>query len=122
MAKSKQDETRTFPGSWDAAIGAFGKASEAYIEAWLDWQQGVARFVGNRFEENRRTQHSMSECQNWSDLARLQQDWSESAAKAYIDELSRLQQIMGKLFRNSPLREVVAETGGYEPVPRKAAE
>ncbi len=121
MAKSTQDESRTFAG-WDAMIGTFGKASEAYLEAWLNWQQGVARFVGDRFEENRRMQHSMSECRSWSDLTRLQQDWTKTTAKAYVDELGRLPQIMAKLFRNGSLQQVAAETESYEPARRRAAE
>jgi hypothetical protein len=98
-----------------------------YVLAWklcttMTTTDVVARFVGDRFEENRRVQHSMSECQSWSDLAKLRQDWTETAAKAYIDELGRLPQIVAKHFRDGSLHQVVAETGSYGPARREAAE
>jgi hypothetical protein len=83
--------------AWNSKLTtALGHAGAAYTEAWLEWQQEVARFVGTRIDEDRVVQESLSECRDLHDMAKAQQDWAMRAAKDYISEATRLTQIASR--------------------------
>jgi len=108
--------------AWNAPVmAALGQASEACTQAWLEWQDEMTRFVNARLEENRRTRASFGECQTMSELARLQQEWSRNAIKAYIDEFGRLPQIAARFFQNGIQAQADAQSGAVEHT-RRAAE
>ena len=118
MAKAIENETR--PLNWESVMiwsgpfaTAIDRASEACLEGWREWQREVSRFVGARIEENRRLRQSLGACQNFEDIAKLQQDWSQAAIKSYIEEIGLLPQIAARCFHDGavkPAEDAVAET------------
>lgn len=83
--------------AWNGpAMATLGQAGEAYVKGCIEWQQEIARFIGARLEEDRRTQQSLSECRSLSDMAKVQQSWASAAAKAYAEEAGNLTQIVSR--------------------------
>lgn len=106
------------PSAWNNPFtAAFGKAGEAYFKACIDWQQEMARFVGVRFAEDRRTQETLAACSNFGDAFKAQQEWALTAAKTYAEEATRLAQIATRAL---PTDAIVAEQPRQTPHENRA--
>lgn len=83
--------------AWNGPMmAAFSRAGTAYAKGCIEWQQEVARFIGARLEEDRRAQQSLCECRSFDDMAKIQQSWIQTAAKAYAAEAENLTQIASR--------------------------
>ena len=83
--------------AWNGpAMAALGHAGEAYAKTCLEWQQEIARFIGERLGEDRRAQQSLGKCRSFVDVAQVQQNWALTAAKAYAEETGNLTQIVSR--------------------------
>jgi hypothetical protein len=129
MTLEGKNETPTLRGYLDRAIrlngttlAAFSAASEAWLEASLYWQQSMARFVGARMKDSARVRQSFSACQNWDELFRLQQDWCETSASAYINEIILLPKFAAKFFHGASRFLPSAEVKAFAAPRQHAAE
>ncbi len=104
MTKHSTNGQSSIPAApWDALtawngpiMAVFGQAGEAYAKGCIEWQQELARFIGERLGEDQRAQQSFSKCRSFSDVANVQQSWALTAAKAYAEGASNLTQIMSR--------------------------
>ena len=74
---------------------------EACTKACLEWQEEWLRFVGARLKSDAEAQKSLSECDNLSDAAKIQQDWFAAASRAYLEEAGKLMQITTRAAHDS---------------------
>lgn len=72
------------------AFEAWIHGGEAYVRAWLAWQQEVLCFFGSRLRWDGQVSAALSKCRTLSEVAEVQQDWAISTARDYLDEINRL--------------------------------
>lgn len=82
------------------AFDAFTRVGEACTKACVAWQEEVMRFAGDRLKKDSELGQSMTACQNWADLAKVQQEWAAATARDYAEEAARLTQLATKLTRD----------------------
>lgn len=106
-----------FPAAlYETYAGPLGEAMNRYrramVKAVADWQQEVARFVGQRAEHDRRTAQSAARCDSLRALLDLQQSWAREAAADYIEEARKLQTLSTEITRAAwtPLSTWLAES------------
>lgn len=77
------------------------RVGEACTKACASWQEEMVRFAGDRLKKDGELGQSLSTCQSWSDLTRLQQEWAAAMARDYAEEATRLTQLATKLAQDS---------------------
>ena len=87
-----------------AASDSLTRAGEACNKACLDWQQEMARFATARWESDGQFGQKLLSCQNWADVAKVQQEWAAALARDYFNEATRLFGFILKLGTDSALR------------------
>lgn len=108
------------------------QASESYAKAWLEWQEELVGFVSTRLREDLDLRKAIVGKRNLPDAIKLQQDWAIAAGHAYLDEASKLGEIMSRVVRNgasswseaaqSALAQGSPQGGGKTPRASVAAE
>lgn len=76
------------------------RAGESYAKAWLEWQEELVGFVSTRLREDLDLRKAIVGQRNLSDAIKLQQDWAIAAVHAYLDEASKLGEIVSRAARN----------------------
>lgn len=75
----------------------FAAAGENYAKACQAWQQEIVRFTVNRFQNDSVFGQKLATCQNWTDAAKVQQEWAAAMAQDFMDEGNRLAQLATSL-------------------------
>jgi len=70
---------------------------QACLEAWLGWQQELARFAGLRLGHNRHTWDVLLSSRDVTGVLQAQQEWAVRAATDYAQETARLAQLATSL-------------------------
>ncbi|TSD82935.1 phasin family protein [Mycobacterium sp. KBS0706] len=78
----------------------FARAGEAYAKAWLEWQEELVGFVSTRLREDLDLRKSIVGQPNLSEAIKLQQDWAIAAVRDYLDEASKLGEIVSRFVRD----------------------
>lgn len=85
--------------AWNGPMfAAISQAGEAWTQVWLECHREMTRFIGERLDEDRRVRNSLSECRTVGEFTKLQQDWSQKAARDYAEEFGRFPQMAAKFF------------------------
>jgi hypothetical protein len=79
---------------------ALALSGKACAKACFAWQEEVMRFASDRLKKDSEFGRSMSTCQNWTDLAKLQQQWAAVAAQDYVAEANRLAQLASEVTQD----------------------
>ena len=109
--KTQPQASSEFPDLMQIGPVMIFKASMAYWQVLLDWQQETLRFLSHRLQKDARLDDALAHSGSFLDLIKVQQDWAASALKEYVTE-------SGKLF-SMVNREILPKTAD---VVSKAAE
>jgi hypothetical protein len=71
----------------------FARASQAYLQGITSLNSEVADFVAERWRCDLNLSQSIAHCENWAQVASLQQDWIRRAAQDYLGEVTKLMQL-----------------------------
>lgn len=75
---------------------AFMSAARAYWEAVGAVNGELADFVTKRLEHDADLGRSLTDCDSWETMARLQQDWARTAMAEYASEAASLMQLCSR--------------------------
>lgn len=76
------------------------QVGETYGQAWLEWQEALVGFTTRRLREDLDFRKSLAKTGNLTDVIKLQQDWATTTVRAYLDETSKLGEIVNRLIHN----------------------
>lgn len=78
-----------FNGPMDAVM----RTTESYGKACLAWHEEILRFAAERLQRDSELGHALASTRNWTDAAKLHQEWATSTLRDYTTETSRLFEI-----------------------------
>ncbi len=76
------------------------QVGETYGQAWLEWQKALVGFTTRRLREDLDFRKSLVKTGNLTDVIKLQQDWATTTVRAYLDETSKLGEIISRVIHN----------------------
>jgi hypothetical protein len=94
-----------------SAIEVFVEACQAYANGMASLNGDMMNFVRARAARDAELGQALSRCDDWADVANLQQEWAKQTAEDYLKEAQRLMALASKVANE-----------GWEPVRRRADE
>lgn len=76
------------------------RTGASYTKAWLDWQEELVGFVSTRLREDLDLRKAIVGQPNLSDAIKLQQEWAIVGVRDYLDEASKLGEIVSRFIRD----------------------
>jgi hypothetical protein len=90
---NKTEPVAPFAPASAAIAAGLGRTAEISAQVSLKWQREMTDFMLARMQADLELQRSAAECKNIFDLIRLQQRWTQAAARSYLEESRRLGEI-----------------------------
>ena len=84
-----------------AALELFAQACQAYAAGIAALNGELMGFVTARIDRDVKLGQALSQCQNWSDVVGLQQQWAQQATQEYLTEAGRVTDLASKLVKES---------------------
>jgi hypothetical protein len=114
--QTRPSDPSTAPTPFSAAAWANGpmldalmRTGEACNKACRAWQEEAVRFTTARLESDIELGRKLFTCGNWTEAAKLQQDWVVSMAQDYLNEANRIVQLSSELGTET-MRPVAPES------------
>lgn len=95
-SKPKTEDTiRTLPS---AMVGSGLPMAVGYVavQAWMEMGTEAVRFVWDRLQQDRKTQHAMLACTSLEDMRKIQAEFFTAAQEQYAAEAAKMLGLMGK--------------------------
>ena len=104
MAKHAHGTASAAPASVTTApwingsmLEAMTRMGEVCTGACQTWQQEITRFATARYESDNDLARRLMTCGNWTEAARLQQDWAGTMMQDYLNQTNRMVQLAATL-------------------------
>jgi uncharacterized membrane protein YgcG len=75
----------------------FARASQIYTRAFADFQAELTKFINSRMQQDGEFARCISNCDNWTEATRLQQDWAMNTVQDYLNEANEMARLGARL-------------------------